>query len=113
VNAPAEMSRLDRVAAADVVKALGSERARVATNRDEIAVRVGLGRVGRELFPILILLVALAMAAEQLLANRFYSSEAGAASRTETNKDAGGAHPTAGSATLPLSSSPSLSTAPR
>ena len=78
MNAPAEMSRLDRVPAADAVKALGSDRARVATNRDEIAMRVGLGRVGRELFPILILAVALAMAMEQLLANRFYSGAAGA-----------------------------------
>ena len=78
VNAPAEMARLDRVPAADAVKALGSERARVATNREEIEMRVGLGRVGRELFPILILAVALAMAAEQLLANRFYSGAAGA-----------------------------------
>jgi hypothetical protein len=78
VNAPSEMSRLDRVSAADAVKALGPEWARVATNRDEIAMRVGLGRNGRELFPILILVVALAMAAEQLLANRFYSGAAGA-----------------------------------
>jgi hypothetical protein len=95
VNAPPEMARLERVAAADAVKALGSERARVATNRDEIAVRVGLGRIGRELFPILILAVALAMAAEQLLANRFYSSAAGAASRTKRASDVGDASPTA------------------
>src|SRR3954468_6851250 len=74
VNAPAEMSRLVRVPAADAVKALGSERARVATNRDELPLRVGLGRIGREFFPILILIVALAMAAEQLLSNRFYAS---------------------------------------
>jgi hypothetical protein len=108
VNAPPEMSRLDRVPAADIVKVLGAERARVATNRDEIAVRVGLGRVGRELFPILILLVALAMAAEQLLANRFYSSEAGAASRKETSTEVGGAHSTTDTTTLPLSSAPPL-----
>ena len=95
VNAPAEMSRLERVPTADVVKALGKERARVATNRDEIAMRVGLGRIGRELFPILILAVALAMAAEQLLANRFYSSAAGAASRSTAASEVGGVHPTA------------------
>jgi hypothetical protein len=76
VNVPAEMSRLDRVAAADVVKAIGTERTRVARNREEIEVRVGLGRIGHELFPALILAVALVMAAEQLLANRFYNSAA-------------------------------------
>jgi hypothetical protein len=80
VNGPAEISRLQRVAAADVVKAIGSQRTRVATTRDEIETRVGLGRIGRELFPALILAVALVMAAEQWLANRFYVS-AGAASR--------------------------------
>jgi hypothetical protein len=95
VNAPAEMTRLDRISAADAVKALGKERARVATNREEIALRVGLGRIGRELFPILILAVALAMAAEQLLANRFYSSEAGAASRATAASEVGSAHPAA------------------
>jgi hypothetical protein len=78
VNAPPEMARLERVTAADAVKVLGKERARVATNREEIALSVGIGRVGRELFPILILVVALAMALEQLLANRFYSGAAGA-----------------------------------
>jgi hypothetical protein len=74
VNLPPEMSRLDRVDSASLVQSLGAERARVARTQDEIEVRVGIGRVGRELFPALILAVALAMAAEQLLANRFYES---------------------------------------
>ncbi len=80
VNLPVETSRLERVAMPELVKSLGSERTRVARTRDEIEVRVGVGRVGHELFPALILAVALVMAAEQLLANRFYSS-VGAASR--------------------------------
>jgi hypothetical protein len=112
VNVPAEMSRLERVATADAVKAIGSERTRVARSREEIEVRVGLGRIGRELFPALILAVALVMAAEQLLANRFYggSSAVGSplsASRVGNAHQAldvadlvGGAHPTA----LPVSS---------
>ncbi len=118
VNAPAEMMRLDRVVTDDVIKALGTERARVATNRDEIALRVGVGRVGRELFPLLILTVALAMALEQLLANRFYSSEAGAASRKPANNE-GEASPTIDNTTMPtelpisLSSTLPLSTSRR
>lgn len=76
INVPAEMTRLARVSTADSVKALGAERTHVATNRDEISQRVGLGRIGREMFPLLILLVALAMAGEQLLANRFYDARA-------------------------------------
>jgi hypothetical protein len=108
VNAPAEMSRLERVPVADAVKALGSERARVATNRDEIALRVGLGRVGRELFPILILAVALAMAAEQLLANRFYSGAAGAEKARVGEWERGREKDNASNSELPLSPTPPL-----
>ena len=74
VNLPAEITRLDRAAADKIVKALGEKRTRVARTREEIEVRVGLARMGRELFPWLILAVALVLAAEQLLANRFYRS---------------------------------------
>ncbi|MEX0586264.1 MAG: hypothetical protein WD176_06455, partial [Pirellulales bacterium] len=72
VNCPAELSQLQRVPAAEIVAALGEDRVRFARTRAEIEVRVGIGRVGRELFPALILAVALALGAEQLLANRFY-----------------------------------------
>jgi hypothetical protein len=109
VNLPAELTRLDRVDGAEFISALGKERARVARTREEIEVRVGLARTGRELFPIVILAVALVLAAEQWLANRFY---VGAASRA--------AHPRGGdkergrqgendrSIRLPLSPSPPL-----
>jgi hypothetical protein len=85
VNVPAQMSRLDRVAADEVIKALGKERTRVASTRDEIALRVGLGRVGRELFPALILAVAFVLAAEQVLANRFYAGSSDNVSRLSAN----------------------------
>ncbi len=74
VNLPAEITRLDRIAGDEIVKALGDKRTRVARTRKDIEVRVGLARIGRELFPWLILAVALVLAAEQLLANRFYRS---------------------------------------
>ncbi len=73
VNLPAESSRLERASAAEIVTTLGAERTRVARTRGEIEVRVGLARTGRELFPALILALALVLAAEGLLANRFYS----------------------------------------
>ncbi len=111
VNGPAEISRLERVASADVVKAIGSQRTRVATTRDEIEMRVGLGRIGRELFPVLILAVALVMAAEQLLANRFYAS-VGAASQAAIpragDKEKGRQGETDSRTNLPLSPSPRL-----
>ncbi len=82
VNLPTDETQLGRVAVPELVKSLGSERTRTARTREEIEVRVGVGRVGHELFPALILAVALALAAEQLLANRFYES-VGATGRTE------------------------------
>ena len=45
---------------------------RVARNQAEIVRDVNLGRVGRELYPLLMLLAVLAWLAEQWLANRFY-----------------------------------------
>jgi hypothetical protein len=72
VNLPAEMSRLTRTSLSQVADVLGKDRVRLARTRQEIEVRVGLGRVGRELFPMLIVAVAVVLAAEQLLANRFY-----------------------------------------
>jgi hypothetical protein len=90
VNLAAEATRLERVPAAEITAALGKERVRVARTREEIEVRVGLARTGRELFPALILAMALVLAAEGLLANRFY---VGAASRAalprQGDKEAG------------------------
>jgi hypothetical protein len=72
INCPAEMSQLTRVDFSAIAKALGEDRVRLAHNRDEIEVRVGLGRVGRELFPALIVAMALVLGTENILANRFY-----------------------------------------
>jgi hypothetical protein len=72
VNLAAEAAQLERIPAAEIIAALGKERLRIARTRAEIEVRVGLARTGRELFPALILAMALALAAEGLLANRFY-----------------------------------------
>jgi hypothetical protein len=80
VNVPVESSRLERASASEIVKALGKERTRVARNRSEIEVRVGLARRGQELFPVLILALALVLAAESLLANRFYGGRSAAGS---------------------------------
>jgi uncharacterized hydantoinase/oxoprolinase family protein len=85
VNLPAELTRLERTKATELVAALGKERARVARSREEIEVRVGLARTGRELFPIVILVVALVLAAEQWLANRFYAGPSAVGSRPSTS----------------------------
>ncbi len=72
MNAPATMSRLERAPFEPIAEVLGKDRVRLAHTREEIEVRVGLGRVGWELFPWLILAMALVLGAEQVLSNRFY-----------------------------------------
>ena len=86
VNLPSEVTRLERASPAELVESLGKERTRIARTRQEIEVRVGLGRLGRELFPALILAVALVLAGEQLLANRFYAGAASRAAPSETSR---------------------------
>jgi hypothetical protein len=74
VNLPAELTRLERVTPDELVEAFGRQRTRIASTKADIELRVGLGRLGRELFPILIVALALVLAMEQLLANRFYDA---------------------------------------
>jgi hypothetical protein len=72
VNLPADVSRLERATPDELKAVFGDTPFRVARSRDEIVRDVNFGRVGRELYPLLIVLVVLVLAAEQLLANRFY-----------------------------------------
>ena len=77
VNAASEISEVHRIPFAEIEQALGKDRVQFARTTDEIEIRVGLGRLGRELFPWLIGAVILVLAAEHLLANRFYRSDFG------------------------------------
>jgi hypothetical protein len=72
VNLPADTTRLDRVSKDDLADLLGKGTFQLARNREEIVRSVNVGRVGQELFAYLITLVAMFLACEQLLANRFY-----------------------------------------
>jgi hypothetical protein len=73
VNLPAEVTRLERVSGEELVSSVGKDRLRIARTPEEIEMRVGAARTGQELFPALILLFALILAAESVLANRFYA----------------------------------------
>ena len=72
VNLPPEGTRLNRLADDDLRAVFGSADYRVARDRDDLEGKISVGRVGRELFPFLIALVALALGVEHVLANRFY-----------------------------------------
>jgi len=72
VNLPPTSTQLDRLDAEQLKALTEGLPIRVARGRDQIDRSVNLGRVGLELFPLLIALVAIVLAAEHLLANRFH-----------------------------------------
>ncbi|MEX2141395.1 MAG: BatA domain-containing protein [Pirellulales bacterium] len=75
-NVPEAVTRLDRITKEDLDALFGAERYRLARNQEEITRDVHLGRVGVELYPLLIVLVALVLGLEHVLANRFYRRNA-------------------------------------
>ncbi|MEM9185509.1 MAG: BatA domain-containing protein [Planctomycetota bacterium] len=77
VNAAADIGRLERVAFNEVRSGLGADRAQLARGRADLARKVDVGRTGRELYPWLIAIVALALGAEHFVSNRFYETTVG------------------------------------
>ena len=69
--APAE-TRLDRLAEEELADVFGPVPYRVARQPSQLESERSMQRVGRELFPVLILLLAVALGVEHLLANKFY-----------------------------------------
>lgn len=72
VNLPPEASDLTRIDKDGLAKIFGEFDFRLARSREQVVRDIGENRVGRELFPLLILLVAMVLGAEHILANRFY-----------------------------------------
>ncbi len=71
-NLPESVSVLEQATEADLKAIFGDTPFRLAHNREEIDRSVSIGRVGRELYPILIVLVALFLGLEMIVSNRFY-----------------------------------------
>lgn len=72
VNYASGETELDRMNDEELVAAFGPMKYRLARTREQIDRDVSMGRVGRELFPPLIVLVALVLGLEMFVANRFY-----------------------------------------
>ncbi|MEM8944166.1 MAG: hypothetical protein AAGD11_03205, partial [Planctomycetota bacterium] len=72
VNLPADASRLDRVDPQQLLEVLPEQQVQLADTLIDVERYVDIGRSGRELFPLLISMVALVWGAEHVLANRFY-----------------------------------------
>jgi hypothetical protein len=80
-NLPPAATDLSRLPPAELESLLGKDRFQLARNREEIHRVVGQQRVGQEMYPYLFVLLAAALALEQLLANRFYRGEESAETR--------------------------------
>jgi hypothetical protein len=72
VNYAPDQTRLDRLSDHELAAMFGPLKFQLAHTREQIDRDISTGRVGRELFPPLILMVALVLALEMLVANRFY-----------------------------------------
>jgi len=81
VNLAPDATRLARYDRDALVAQFGNDHVRIARNEGEIRRSVNVGRVGYELFPGLIVLVALILGCEHLLSNRFYGEVRPAAAR--------------------------------
>jgi hypothetical protein len=75
VNLPAAASDLTRLALEKLDDLLGRGRYKIARSEDEIDRAVGKDRIGSEFYPLLMILVAVALGLEHVLANRFYRRE--------------------------------------
>jgi hypothetical protein len=78
VNLTADQIRLTRLAPERLKELFGPFEFRLARDTRQLDRAVNSGRVGRELFPFLILALALVLGLEQVTANRFYGKDAAA-----------------------------------
>ena len=74
INLAPEQTQLERLDGKELEQIFAPQKIRIAQTKKQIDRDVSMGRVGRELFPPLILLVAIFLGLEALLANRFYRS---------------------------------------
>jgi hypothetical protein len=72
VNYAPDQTRLDRLSDRELAGLFGPTKYRLARTRAQIDRDVSVGRVGRELYPPLILVLALVLGLEMLVADRFY-----------------------------------------
>ena len=72
VNYAPDQTRLDRLSDQELAAMFGPVKFQLAHTREQIDRDISTGRVGRELFPPLMLMVAIVLALEMFVANRFY-----------------------------------------
>jgi hypothetical protein len=75
VNPPANESQLDRLSKEDLDSHLAPERYSIARDIENLQRNVKTGRLGREAFPVVVLILLFAFIGEHLVANRFYDAD--------------------------------------
>jgi len=75
VNAPADESKLDRMSKDELDAHLAPERYSIARDIENLQRNVKTGRLGREAFPLVVLILLFVFVGEHLVANRFYDAE--------------------------------------
>ena len=75
VNLAPEQTQLSRLPKEKLKELFGPFEYRLAQNLDQLDRQINTARVGRELFPLLILIVAVVLGAEHVLANKFYRGD--------------------------------------
>jgi hypothetical protein len=75
VNLPPNVSQLSRLSSDELKNLFDPTPFRLARSKEEIDRSVSATRVGVELYPYLMLLLAVILAAEQVLGNRFYRED--------------------------------------
>ena len=73
-NLSTDVSNLTRIGAGKLDKLFGAEQYRIAKSEDEIQRDIGEARVGREFYPILVIIFIVVLGMENLLSNRFYKN---------------------------------------
>ena len=74
INLAPEQTQLERISKNELSEIFGLHKIRIAQTKEQIDRDISMGRVGRELFAPLILALAVFLALEAILANRFYRS---------------------------------------
>jgi hypothetical protein len=75
VNADPAESRLDRLSKDELDSHLVIDRYSIARDIENLQRNVKTGRLGREAFPLVVLILLIAFVGEHLVANRFYDAE--------------------------------------
>jgi hypothetical protein len=76
INLTPEQTELDRITEKELAERFGPQKFRLAKTKDQIDRQISTARVGRELFPPLILFLAVVLALESVVSNRFYRDQA-------------------------------------